>query len=146
MGVMCGDAGCPSAQDFESFSATVTVTSPVTALTLTPATAASLLGADRTLALADQNGIDVTGATWTVDNTFVLTLSTDDPPVLTTQNSGTATVKASLGSLSAQATINVITPGPHGGFPGPSALWDVAPLSGFVPSPTRQGRPTAHRP
>lgn len=128
-----------------SNSTSLTVVAPPSSLLLTPTTSALLIGGNRTLALVDQNGNRVTSATtWTVDNTAVLTLSTDNPPVITATNPGTAKVKATLGSLSAQATINVVVPGPNGGFPAGTALWNVAPMSGFLADKMLQAVPTGN--
>src|SRR5713226_7456977 len=76
LGVMCGNDGGCVGDTFETFSTTVTVTqpSPITSLSLTPSTAAMLVGDTRTLALADQNGNPVPGAAWMIDNTAVLSL------------------------------------------------------------------------
>ena len=43
-------------------------------------------------------------------------------------------MKATLGSLSAQSTITVYSPGPDGKLPPGIVQWTVAPLSGFAPS------------
>ncbi len=138
---------CVVGGDVETFGSTqasvvVTVTPP-TSLSLTPATLSLMVGDSRTLKLADQNGSAVTGANWTIDNTAVLSLSTDDPPVITALNPGTAKVTAALGSLSAQTTINVYLPGSNGGFPPGTVKWSVAPASGFTPSAMLQAVPTA---
>jgi len=116
---------------------------PTTSLTLTPSTVAMLVGGTRTLMLKDQNSEAVTGATWTVDNnTAVITLSTDDPPVLTAQNSGTAIVTVSTAGMSAQSTVNVYAATAGGGFPPGTSLWSVAPASGFLPLEIHQAVPT----
>jgi hypothetical protein len=111
----------------------LTVEATIAALSLTPSRAAMLVGDNRTLAFADQNGNTVTGASWSIDNGTIASLSTDDPPVITALTPGTATVTASISGLSARATINVIAPGPNGGFPDGTPLWSLAPLPGSNP-------------
>jgi hypothetical protein len=83
-----------------------------------------------TLGLVDQNGNAVTGATWTVDNGSVLSLSNDDPPLLGGLTSGTATVTASIAGISAHATVTVYPYGPGHRFPAGTALWSVSPPAG----------------
>src|SRR5260370_24764183 len=105
-----------------------------------------LVGNTKTLKLADQNGGTVTGATWTVDNSAILTLSTDDPPLLTAQISGTATVTASAGSLSAHAKVNVYVAGSNGGFTPGTNLWVVPPTPGVRGTQSITRLPPPHKP
>jgi hypothetical protein len=126
-----GNVVVTTAANLVSGGVNFTVGEPTTAISLTPSTATMLVGTNRTLALVNQDGKPVIGGAWTVDNTAVLTLSLDDPPVLTANNSGTATVTASLAGLSAQATITAIPPSPSGGLPPGTVQWTVMPPSGF---------------
>lgn len=108
-----------------------TITPPPTSLTLTPSTATLLVGSDRTFALIDHEGNQFGGATWTTNNSAVISLSSDDPPLITALNPGMAIVTASLTGQSAQATIDVVAPGPNGGFPPGTVRWSVTPAIGF---------------
>ena len=51
-----------------------------------------LVGQTRTIWVRDSSGHAVTGMVWTTSNPSVLSLSTDDPPVLTAVAPGTAVV------------------------------------------------------
>jgi hypothetical protein len=115
----------------------------ITSLTLSPSTAVMIVGGTRTLSVADQNGNTVVGAAWNVDNTAVVTLSLDDPPVLTAVNPGTAHITASISSISAQATVNVVLPSAGGGLPPGTVIWSVAPALGSTPSAILQAVPTS---
>jgi hypothetical protein len=98
---------------------------------LSPGNMAMMVGDENaTLSLADQNGNVVTGATWSVDNSTVIGLSTDDPPLLAGLTPGTATVTATLGSLSAQSVITVYPYGPGHRYPAGTVLWTLLPASG----------------
>src|SRR5581483_10168825 len=123
----------------------VTPSGSANSIAIAPSKAAMLVGATRTLTLADNFGRTVTGATWTVDNTAVLTLSMDDPPVLTAQNPGTATITATSGNLTGQATVNVYLPGSNGGLPAGTVLWSVPPAAGYGPSALLQAVPTSNQ-
>lgn len=76
-----------------SASAGVTVTRVGTApqITLAPATRTMLVEETGTLSLQDDFGVAVTGATWESSDTDIVSLSTDDPPVLTALASGAIT-------------------------------------------------------
>jgi hypothetical protein len=73
-------------------------------VTLSPSTATMHVGDTLTLNPLDPNGIPVYGLTsWASSNPSVVTLSSDDPPVLTALSLGTSTITVSNGS----AVINV---------------------------------------
>jgi hypothetical protein len=124
----------------------VTPSGSANSIAIAPSKAAMLVGATRTLTLADNFGRTVAGAAWTVDNTAVVTLSMDDPPVLTAQNPGIATITATSGNLTAQATVNVYLPGSNGGgLPAGTVLWSVPPSAGFGPRALLQAVPTSNQ-
>jgi hypothetical protein len=62
-----------------------------------------LVGGTQTMQALDANGNSVTGLTWTSSNISVVTLSTDDPPILTAVAAGNATITA--GNASADVKV-----------------------------------------
>ena len=67
---------------------------PLSSVTIQPATASLVVGETRTLLAVDNNGITITAATWSVDNTGLASISNDTPPVLTALATGTITLTA----------------------------------------------------
>jgi len=61
------------------------------------------IGESRTIQALDEAGLPVTGLTWTSSNNNVVSLSIDDPPVLTALSAGEATITA--GTATAQVTV-----------------------------------------
>jgi hypothetical protein len=59
---------------------------------VSPQSVGLLVGQTRTIAVTDSNGNPVTGLEWTTSNPSVVSLSTDDPPVITALAPGTAIV------------------------------------------------------
>jgi hypothetical protein len=107
-------------------SITVTALGSVTALALSPATESIMVGDENaTVSLMDQNGKAVQGATWSVDNGTIVSLSTDDPPLLAGLTPGVATVTATLGSLSTRSVITVYPYGPGHRYPAGTVLWTL---------------------
>lgn len=66
-------------------------------------------------------------ATWTSSNPSVVSLSTDDPSLLTVLASGTASTQVLKNGLSAVSTLTVVE-GP--GLPDGTTRWNVAPSPG----------------
>ena len=78
-----------------------------TVLTLAPAVQAMRIDDNAILKLTDDFGSLITAATWESNDTGIVSLSQDDPPVLTAVAAGTATITATKGGLSVQATLMV---------------------------------------
>ena len=74
-----------------------------TSVTLVPNLLNLLVGGTQTMQALDANGNSVTGLTWTSSNISVVTLSNDDPPILTAVAAGSATITA--GNASADVTV-----------------------------------------
>ncbi len=111
---------------------TFTVTVPGGTLTLVPNTLNLLVGDSRTIQARGSNGQSVTGLTWTSSNANVVSLSTDDPPILTAVAAGHVTITA--GSASADVTVS------SGALPLGTVLWSspgaFSKIIPAVPSPT----------
>src|SRR5579859_4119527 len=122
----CLSRFCPPAE-LTPFSTTVTVTPfVITSVSLTPATLSLMVGdGSTTLHLTDQNNSIISGAFWSTDNSSVLSLSTDDPPIIAALAPGTAHIIASANGLSAQTTVTVYPYGSGHHFPLGTVLWSV---------------------
>jgi len=96
----------------------------VNSITISPATATIVVGQTKNVTLKDNNGASITTAQWSVNNNTV-SLSTDNPPVLTALAAGTVTLSATYSGFTAHATITVAS--------GPLAigtvLWSVPAVS-----------------
>src|SRR5438034_8569444 len=110
-GLMCGEDGGNCGNTFQTFTANITALDAITSLSLTPSVATMITGDSRTLSLQDNNGTPVAGAIWAVDQSSVISLSLDDPPILTANSPGTAIITASSRNISTHATIQVPDPG-----------------------------------
>lgn len=134
-----------SARDVAGHSASAAVTvfrhGTVTRLTLTPQSRRMLVNEVGTLSLLDNFGAMVTGAEWTTSDPSIVSLSADDPPVLTALAPGSVNVTARKPGLS--TVVSVITVGDGETHPEGSVMWTVPPL----PTPnTRRDPPIyAHR-
>ena len=75
--------------------------------TLVPALLNLVVGDTRTLQALNASGQTVTGLTWTSSNRTVVSLSTDDPPLLTALAVGNVTITA--GTAAADVTVSAAT-------------------------------------
>lgn len=93
-----------------STSAAVTVdrVGTPTQLLLTPATRALEVNQVAHLALRDEFGASVEGASWTSSEPAIVSLSTDEPPVLTALAIGQVMIRAEKDGLVAESSINVL--------------------------------------
>ena len=104
-------------------------------VTLAPNLVNLVVGETRTIQATGANGQPLTGLAWTTSDAAMVSLSTDDPPVLTAMAAGHATVKA--GTASVDVTVwagtlpvgTVIWSNPGNG----SGVYSIVPA---VPSPT----------
>lgn len=87
---------------------TVTLAGTMTQLTLNPSERTMLVNETGTLTLRDEFGVAPANATWQTGNAAIVSLSADNPPVLTAVAAGTVTITASKSGLSAGATITVV--------------------------------------
>jgi len=86
----------------------VTRVGTATTLALAPSTGTKLIGDEFSMSLRDEFGVLVEAATWETSDPAVISLSTDDPPLLTAAGAGTATITATKDALSAAATVAVV--------------------------------------
>ena len=85
-------------------------TSDANALTLVPNMLNLVVGQTQTIQALNASSQPVTGLTWTSSNPKVVSLSTDDPPILTALTVGHVTITA--GSASADVTVSFATLAP----------------------------------
>ena len=105
-------------------------------LTIVPNLLNLVVGETHTIQALDQNGQPVTGLTWESSDSNVVSLSTDDPPILSAVAAGHATITA--GTASADVTVFVDAP-----LPG-TVIWsnpgDGSGVTGIVPAvPSEEG-------
>ena len=103
-----------------------------TAITLTPAKRTMLVRETTLLSLRDDAGVEVERAVWTSSDSDIVTLSADDPPVLTAIGTGVATITAETNDLTAEATIRVMA-GVE--LAAGTERWSVAPTPGRTMEP-----------
>jgi hypothetical protein len=100
-------------------------------ITITPPTINMLAGDARTVSLMDNLKRPVKGAVWSVSNPAVISLSTDDPPVITalqpTTTGSPVTLMAQYKGL--QATAQLTVSAGHGMLIG-TTPWSVPPTTG----------------
>jgi hypothetical protein len=70
----------------------------------------------------------VTAATWSSSDPAIVSVSTDDPPILTALQAGTATIAATKSSLSATATLTVVA---GATLPLGTTRWSISGAPGF---------------
>ena len=108
-------------------------TVPGGSVTLLPNVINMLVGDTHTIEAMNSSGQSVTGLSWTSSNTNVVTLSTDDPPILTAVAVGRSTITA--GGASADITVS---PALATGLPLGTVLWanpgDGSGVTSIVPA------------
>ena len=108
-------------------------TVPGGSVTLLPNVINMVVGDTHTIEALNSSGQSVTGLSWTSSNTNVVTLSTDDPPILTAVAVGRSTITA--GGASADITVS---PALATGLPLGTVLWanpgDGSGVTSIVPA------------
>jgi hypothetical protein len=124
-----------------STSAQLSVTyAPITptAIFITPTVVNMVAGQSKTVNLVGNPGQPVFGATWTISDPTIASITTNDPPQLTALSQGTATLTASLSGLTATMTVNVLS---GTSLPAGTVLWSVGPTSGNTINNIIRGNP-----
>ena len=105
-----------------------------TSVTLVPNVINMLVGSTQAIQALDSNGNSVTGLTWTSSDTSVVTLSTDDPPLLTAVSPGNCTIAA--GNASTDVTVYTGTELPVGTpvWINPGDMGSPSGIIGIVPA------------
>jgi hypothetical protein len=107
-----------------------TVTQP---LFVTPNQMSMLVGDNLQIQLLDENGIEITDVTWTIDETSVAEINppqqTGDPTVLQANEPGTANIIAAVGNRTGTAKVTVYN---GTALPVGSVRWAVPSLAGGI--------------
>jgi Glucodextranase, domain B len=119
-----------------TFSATPPV--PPKTIAITPNLVNMLVGDSRSVTLIGEIGQAVAGATWSISDPTVVSITSDDPPQLTALAQGTATLTANFNNLSATMIVNV-APGPS--FAAGTPVWSIDPLPGNFASKIFRANP-----
>lgn len=114
-------------------SSSVRVTRVVTptVIMITPRAQTLVVGETRAIAVAGESGVVPAGVTWASSASNIVSVSSDGIATVTGQAPGEATVTASAGGLSAEATITVFSVALANG----TAKWTVSPTSGMTMHP-----------
>lgn len=86
----------------------VTLAGAVTEISLSPSQRTMLIGESTTLSLRDAFGLAVQTLDWSTSDPAIVSMSIDDPPVLTALAEGQVTITAYKGSIGTAASITVI--------------------------------------
>jgi hypothetical protein len=114
---------------------------PPQSLQVSPVTVNMLVAETQQFTAVDEHGRPRADATWSIDNTSVATLSTDPttPSLLAAAAPGTATLTATIGSVTAQAQVNVLS----GTSLAPGTVrWSAPSTPGFTVQQIAQAVPT----
>jgi hypothetical protein len=104
-------------------------------LTLSPNLLNMVVGDTHTIQALSSAGQSVTGLTWTSSDPTVVSLSTDDPPLLTALAAGHVTITAGTASADVTVSVDILPLGTVlWSVPGPGG--DVSRIVPAVPSPT----------
>ena len=101
----------------------ITRVGTATALGLTPTAKTLVADETTTLTLTDEFGAVVEAATWSSSDPSIVSVSLDDPPLLTALQPGTVTITAMKNALSAQASLTV---GSGTSLPYGTTRWSIS--------------------
>jgi hypothetical protein len=106
---------------------------------VTPAGVNMIVGGTRQFTVLDEHGYPRTDAMWTVDNTSVGTIDTNTSPALAAVAVGQATLTATVGTITAQTQIHVLT---ASSLRNGTVLWSVPyPVGQIVQAEPTTGSP-----
>lgn len=108
-------------------------------LTVTPTGVNMLVGGTQQFNANDELGRVRTDATWTVSDTTVATITTDSSPLMTAVAAGQVTLTASVGSVTGQTTVNILS---GTSLPDGTLLWSAPPPAGFTAQQIVQAQAT----
>ena len=113
-----------------NFHVTLTGSLPAaTSLQVTPTGVNMVVGGTQQFTVVDDQGRPRSEATWSVDNTSIATIDTNSSPTLAAVATGTATLTATVGSVTAQTQVNVLS---GTSLPDGTILWSAPSISGYT--------------
>lgn len=123
---------------------TVGVSMPTpTSLTISPASPNMIVGGTQAFTAIDQTGTTRPDATWSVSDTTIASFESNSPNTLVGNAAGTATVTATIGSVTGQTTVTVLA---GSSLSIGTVLWTAPSVSGFTAQQIVQAVPTANGP
>jgi hypothetical protein len=112
-------------------------------LQVTPAMVNMQVGGSRQFTVVNNLGVPSTDVNWTVSDSSLATITTDNPPTLTAVAPGVVTLTAIVEGVSSQAQVTI---SPVGAILPGAILWSASPSPGFSPVQLSQAVPTASGP
>ncbi|MDR3677132.1 MAG: IPT/TIG domain-containing protein [Acidobacteriota bacterium] len=119
-----------------------TLSAPNT-LTVTPSGVNMLVGGTQQFTAVDELGRPRTDATWTVSDTTIATITSDSSPLMTGVAAGQATLTATVGSVSGQTTVNVLS---GTSLPDGTLQWSAPPPPSYTAQQILQAEPSTGSP
>jgi hypothetical protein len=119
-----------------------TLSAPNT-LTATPSGVNMVVGGMQQFTAVDELGRPRTDATWTISDTTIATITSDSSPLLTAVGVGQATLTATVGSVTGQTTVNVLS---GTSLPAGTLLWSAPPPAGYTVGQILQAAPSMGTP
>jgi len=113
----------------------------ITAISITPATFAMLIGDARTLQAVDSNGSPITGVSWSSSDTGIASFDAETG-VLTANAEGQATITGTFQNFTARAAVNVYVADDNGYYPEGAVLWSGQAMAGYSAGQVIQATPT----
>ena len=107
-----------------------------TSVTLVPNIINMLVGGTQSIEAMDPSGHSVTGLAWSSSNSAVVTLSADDPPIITAVGPGNATISAGNASADVNVAAGSVLPTGTVIWSNPGDGSGVSNIVPAVPSPT----------
>jgi len=136
--------GFDLAGNFSTTTLNITVSMPApTSLTVTPANPNMVVGGAQAFTAVDQTGTSRPDATWSVSDTTIASFSSSSPNVLVGNAAGTATLTATVGSITGQTTVTVLA---GSSLTVGTVLWTAPAVSGYTTQQIVQAVPTANGP
>ncbi|MGB7283059.1 MAG: SBBP repeat-containing protein [Candidatus Acidiferrum sp.] len=123
-------------------SVTVSMGAP-TSLQITPANSFLVLGATQSFTAIDQTGTSRPDASWSVSNPLIANFVSGSSNSLTGIAAGQVTLTATVGSVSGQTTVTVLS---GSSLTAGTVLWSATPVSGFTAQQILQAAPTVNGP
>jgi hypothetical protein len=109
-----------------------------TSLQVTPTGVNMVVGGTQQFTAVDDQGRPRSDATWSIDNTSIATIDTNSSPTLTAVATGTATLTATVGSVTAQTEVNVLS---GTSLPPGAVMWSSPSASGYSNGGFSQAQP-----
>jgi large repetitive protein len=117
--------------------------SAATSIQVTPTGVNMVVGGTQQFTAVDQLGRPRTDATWSVDYTSIGTIDTNSSPTLTAVSTGTVTLTATVGSVTAYTAVTVVS---GTSLSSGTVTWSAATPSGYTVSQTLQAVPATGSP